>query len=56
MLKINRWIMLGLPLAFALACFDGGPFAPRKVPANPCHPGTWYEVEQTLVYCPIPNR
>lgn len=40
----------------ASACFDGGPFAPKKVAHNPCHPGQWYEVEQTLVYCPIPNR
>ena len=43
-------------LLLVSGCFDGGPFAPRHVPQNPCHPGQWYEVEQTLVYCPIPNR
>ena len=45
-----------LPLLGLGACFDGGPFAPKKVAHNPCHPGQWYEVEQTLVYCPVPNR
>jgi hypothetical protein len=45
-----------LPLVLCAACWDGGPFTGPKVPQNPCHPGQWYEVEQTLVYCPVPNR
>lgn len=52
---MNRLLFAVLLLSLS-GCFDGGPVAPRKVAQNPCHPGTWYEVEQTLVYCPTPNR
>ena len=49
--------LLAIPL---LGCWDGGPFAPRKVPHNPCHPYNegqpMYEIEQDLSACPIPNR
>jgi hypothetical protein len=53
---MRKRFVLGALLLLLSACFDGGPFAPRKVPSNPCHPGQWYEVEQDLTACPTPNR